>query len=150
MEKYCQNCHKPNAPEAQFCRFCAAPLTSGQAQQQTEQNQGYYGNPQWTPPIPGAQMPPPQNFAMPAAASASGRAIASLILSIGGLVLCCALASVPGAVLGWMEINAIKEGRSSPAGMTFAQIGLWGGIGITILVFLFYGFYFLSALSGGY
>jgi hypothetical protein len=143
MEKYCQNCHKSNLAEAQFCRFCAAPLAAAPP---VEPTPPIYANPQWNQPVTGAQ--PPQNLA-PAQAGASGRAIASLGLSIGGLLLCCLLASVPGAILGWMEVNAIKEGRSSPAGMTMAQIGLWGGIVVTVLTLLAYGFYILAALSGG-
>ena len=71
------------------------------------------------------------------------------MLTICGLLLCCALTSVPGAILGWMEVSAIKQGRSSPAGMVMAQIGLWGGIFISILTLFFYGFYLLLALSGG-
>lgn len=143
MEKYCPNCHKSNLPEAQFCRFCAAPLP---AMPQIEQNPPVYGNPPWNQPVMGVQ--PPQNI-MPVQAGASGRAIAAMGLSIGGLLLCCLPASLPGAILGWMEVNAIKEGRSSPRGMTFAQVGLWGGIIVTILNLLVYGFYLLAALSGG-
>jgi hypothetical protein len=91
------------------------------------------------------------NFAAPAAAAgASGRAIASLILTICSLVLCCGMfTAVPGAILGWMEVSAIKEGRSSPAGMVLAQIGLWGGVGISVLSLIFYAFYFLMLLAGG-
>jgi hypothetical protein len=143
MEKYCQNCHKPNLAEAQFCRFCAAPLA---AAPQFEQSPPIYANPPWNQPGQGVQMAPNM---MPQPAGASGRAVASLGLSIGGLLLCCLLASVPGAILGWMEVNAIKEGRSSPKGMTMAQIGLWGGVIVTVLNLLVYGFYILAALSGG-
>ncbi|MDQ4120792.1 MAG: DUF4190 domain-containing protein [Acidobacteriota bacterium] len=131
--KFCQNCKQQNLPEAQFCRFCASPLSAG------SQNQSNFQQQQWNQGVHG-------NFAHPSA-GASGRAIASLLLSICGLVLCCALTSVPGTILGWMEVNAIKQGRSSPAGMTMAQIGLWGGAIISVLVLLFYGFQLLVLMS---
>jgi hypothetical protein len=71
------------------------------------------------------------------------------MLTICGLLLCCALTSVPGAILGWMEVSAIKQGRSSPSGMMMAQIGLWGGVVISVLTLLFYGFNLLALMSSG-
>ncbi len=71
------------------------------------------------------------------------------LLSIGGLLLCCLFSSVPGTILGWIEVSAIKEGRSSPKGMTMAQIGLWGGLVVTLLNLIFYGIYLLMILSAG-
>src|SRR3712207_607626 len=116
MEKYCQNCRQKNSPDAQFCRACAAPLMGGQ----TTANQGFYQNQQWNQGFQGGQMA--GGFAPQQSSGVSGRAWASVLLSVGGLLLCCAFASVPGAILGWMEINAIKEGRSDPNGMKFAKI----------------------------
>lgn len=138
MEKYCQNCRQQNSPDAQFCRFCATPLNGGQR----PQNQANFNNQQWNQGFQGA------GFVQPSA-GASGRAIASLVLTICSLLFCCMLTSIPGAILGWMEISAIKQGRSSPAGMMMAQMGLWGGIGVSVLTLFFYGFYLLLALSGG-
>lgn len=89
------------------------------------------------------------NYAQ-ASAGPSGRAIASVILTICALVLCCGvLTSIPGAILGWLEISAIKEGRSSPGGLMFAQIGLWGGIIITILAIIGYIFILPLMMLGG-
>ncbi|MBS1794288.1 MAG: zinc ribbon domain-containing protein [Acidobacteria bacterium] len=151
MEKYCPNCRQPNALEAQFCRFCATSLAAAPTFQQNpptfQQNPPYYGNQQWNQPFAGGPLQSP-NYAAPAP-GASGRAIASLALTIGGLLLCCLLSSVPGAILGWMEVSAIKEGRSSPKGMTMAQIGLWGGLVVTLLNLIFYGIYLLMVLSAG-
>jgi len=137
--KFCQNCKQQNAMEAQFCRFCAAPLAQG------AQNQANFQQQQWNQGFQGNQ---PQGFVQPSAGS-SGRAIASLMLTICGLLLCCALTSVPGAILGWMEVSAIKQGRSSPSGMMMAQIGLWGGVVISVLTLLFYGFNLLALMSSG-
>jgi hypothetical protein len=50
-----------------------------------------------------------------------------------------------------MEIDAIKKGQSSSAGMWMAQVGLWGGIIVTILTTV--GgilFLLLSAASSNY
>jgi len=135
METYCPQCHKPNSTDAQFCRHCAAPLSPGQnqyagANQGQQQNQ--QSNQQWNQ--QGFSGQGAGNY-VPSADKASGRAIAALILSACGLFLCCGLVTgVPGAILGWMEITAIREGRASPKGMTFAQLGLWGGIGVSILI----------------
>ena len=139
MEKNCPNCNRPNPSDAVFCRHCASPLTPGVGGQQQQVNQ------QWNQPPQGGQMG--ANFAQQSA-GASGRAVASVALAAGGL--CCGLLTgIPGAILGWMEINAIKEGRSSPKGMLMAQIGLWGGIIISILSLIFSVLYMLMAMMGG-
>lgn len=135
METYCPQCHKPNSTDAQFCRYCAAPLPPVQ-NQSAGANQGQQPNQQpnqqWNQ--QGFSGQGAKNY-VPSADKASGRAIAALILSACGLFLCCGLVTgVPGAILGWMEITAIREGRASPKGMTFAQLGLWGGIGVSILI----------------
>lgn len=130
MDKRCQNCNQPNPPEAAFCLNCAAPLSGRQpgTQQQQQANQ------QWNHPNFGGQ-PLGQNFAQPppTAGGASKRATAALILAIAGLLCCGPFTSIPAAIVGWMEVDAIKKGQSSPGGMMFAQIGLWGGIAVTIL-----------------
>lgn len=133
MEKYCPNCNKPNPAEAMFCRNCAVSLVIENKPPAANANQPNYApNPQWNPnPSP---VVPQANY-MGAADSPSGRAIGSLILTICGLVLCCGgFTAIPGAILGWLEISAIKEGRSSSKGMMMAQIGLWGGIIVTVIM----------------
>jgi hypothetical protein len=65
---------------------------------------------------------------------ASGRAIASMILSIVSLVAACGpFTSIPGMILGKMEMNAIRAGQAPPAGETFAKIGFHLGLVVTIL-----------------
>ena len=149
MEKYCSNCNRPNPTDAVFCRHCATPLQPGGGQKpfsEPQQNQQQYQ--QWNQPPPGGQMQGNFGNSQPTA-GASGRAIASLVLAIAGFLFCCFFLGVPGAILGWLEINAIKEGRSSPKGLVMAQIGLWGGIGVSVLSALFYVFYILIAMMGG-
>ena len=85
-----------------------------------------------------------------ARAGASGKAITSLILAIAGLVLCCGpFTGIPAAIVGWMELNSIKAGQSSPAGMWMAQVGIWGGIAVSILSVLFFGGWVLLSLMAG-
>ncbi|MBX7170068.1 MAG: DUF4190 domain-containing protein [Pyrinomonadaceae bacterium] len=146
--KICNNCQQVNPAEAMFCKKCASPL--GQAQQQQQ-----YGNPQqqnpfvnqqqWNQPNYGNQGM--QNFGQPVSGGTSGRATAAAILAGVGLI-CCAPAGIVAAVLGWLEIQAIREGKSSSAGMTMAQIGLWGGIiGFVINVVINVIFLLFSAMA---
>lgn len=135
MNKYCQNCQQANPPDAMFCRNCAATLPVGQA------NQAHYQ------PNLGER-----NFAQTPANSggASQRATVALILAIAGFVCCFPLASIAAAIVGWLEITAIKQGQASPAGMNFAQIGLWGGIIITVLqigAFIFWVLFSMMAAT---
>lgn len=169
MENYCPKCNKPNPPDALFCRSCASTMAVGQGNVNAQQNPSPFANqnPQ-QPPYANqqAQQPPPPPFANPqwnqgaagnpmagnyaqASAGPSGRAIASVILTVCALVLCCGVfTSIPGAILGWLEISAIKEGRSSPGGLMFAQIGLWGGIIVTILAIIGYIFFLPIMMLG--
>lgn len=68
------------------------------------------------------------NVATPSSDSASSRAMGAAALAVVSFICCGIFAGIPAALLGWLEITAIKEGRASPKGMLFAQIGLWGGI----------------------
>lgn len=127
-----------NPPDAAFCLNCSTPLGP------TVGGTGYQ---QPAPPYVGAQEQGPylgsppqygggQNLGMQGngAQGPSGRAIAALILAIAALVLCCGpLTGIPSAILGWLELDAISKGQSSPAGKWMAQVGLWGGIALTIL-----------------
>ncbi len=134
MERFCQNCNRPNPAEAAFCRHCASPMAQigGQPRvNQVDPNQGQYGNqPQWNQPNFGAPM---QQNAAQSSSGQSQKAIAAFGLAIAGLVCCGPFTGIPAAVVGWMEMTAIKEGRSAPGGMWMAQVGLWGGIAVSIL-----------------
>lgn len=148
--KVCQNCKQTNPIEAMFCRQCASPLTGGQAQQQQQ-----YANPQnqfgqqqqWNQ---GNQNVQQQNFGQNVGGGASSRATTSAILAVVGLLCCGFITGIPAAILGWLEISAIKEGKSSPAGMTMAQIGLWLGIAGTVInAIISFILLILSAAGGG-
>ncbi|HEV8630442.1 MAG TPA: hypothetical protein VGV61_09005 [Thermoanaerobaculia bacterium] len=92
----------------------------------------------------------PASPAPPAAAPASGRAIAILVLAIAGL-LCCPLTAPVAWVMGQMELKAVAAGTAPQANQSLAQIGMVLGILGSVLlafgllwVFLFGG---LAALS---
>lgn len=145
---YCTRCGTQNPDDAGFCRNCSNPLVKpGGTQPQ--------GNPYTTPtsygahgagqpqqpgqtPYPGYQGHPVyqsgqayQQIAQQG--SASGRSIAAMVLSILGIVGCGFLTSIPGMILGKMEMNAISAGQAPKAGEVLAKIGFYLGIAGTVL-----------------
>jgi hypothetical protein len=144
MEKYCPNCHLPNSSDAMFCRQCATPLPAAVGNQQAAQpNQAQYQNLQWNQPQ-GAGFQANANAA-PQTGQNSSRATAAMILAICGVFCCGPFTGIPAAILGWLEMGAIREGHAPSEGMTKAQIGLWGGVIGTILGFL--GYFILAVMS---
>jgi uncharacterized membrane protein YvbJ len=133
---FCQRCGMNNREGAQFCAGCAVPLVANQQQfnqgfnsQQQQFNQGYNGQQQ-------------------VLSGSSGRAIASLMLSILGLIFCGWFTSIPGMILGKMEMNAIRDGRASHSGSGLAKTGFYMGIGVTALYGVIGAFYVLIAIAG--
>lgn len=150
---FCTRCGANNSDTDQFCWSCNAPLVrpagaQGQSAPSESAQQPYpystFGS--------GPQQPPPQSYSpypgyqgypreqcsyanqmYGQQGSASGRAIASMILSIISLFTCGPLLSIPGMILGKMEMNAIRQGQSSPAGETLAKVGFYVGLGATAL-----------------
>ena len=164
MDKYCQNCNQANPADAVFCRNCSATLpqnqSGGQQQGNQQWNQPNAGNqPNFQPPNFGNQQQHnapnfgnQQQFNAPPAnnvgGGASTRATVALVLAIASL-FCCAAASIPAAIVGWIEVSAIKRGESPQAGMTMAQIGLWGGVVMTILSVIGGIFWMIMVISSG-
>lgn len=136
---FCTRCGTQNPDDAGFCRNCSSPLTRPGSQQQP----GAYANPSPTPsqpqppPYPGYQGAPiyQSSYANQSSVqgSASGRAIASMVLSILGLVMCAFFTSIPGMIMGKMEMNAIAAGQAPRAGETLAKIGFYLGIAGTVI-----------------
>jgi hypothetical protein len=122
---FCQRCGMNNREGSQFCSGCAAPMFASH-QQQFHQGNGQAQN----------------------SSGSSGRAIASLLLSICGLIFCGWFTSIPGMILGKMEMNAISEGRASQAGAGLAKTGFYMGIGVTALYGLIGGLYLLLIVFG--
>jgi Domain of unknown function (DUF4190) len=156
---FCTRCGANNLDTDLSCRSCSAPLTkpggasgapSGSPQQPYPYSTPGQGQQQQQPqsytPYPGYQgYPPPQqayaNQTYPQQ-GASGRAIASLVLSLVSIFMCGPLTSIPGMILGKMEMNAIRQGQASPAGEGLAKAGFYISLVITIL----YGLLILAYL----
>lgn len=134
MKKTCQKCGQENLAEAAFCRNCSAPLTGAQfsgGQGDPAPDQQNFGN----------QANPPED-----SGGASTQAVVALGLVIASL-FCCGLTAAPAVVVGWLELGKIKSGESSKEGLMMAQIGLWGGLAITILSILGVFLYLIVAVA---
>ena len=158
---FCTRCGANNLDGEQFCRSCSSPLTKpggaqGQPASSGSPQQPYpYANPypsqdpgqqrqqppqgyaQGYAPYPGYQGYPQPQYGYPQQgnrpqAGASGRAIASMILSVIS-PLFCGFLGIIGMILGKMEMNAIRDGQAPPAGETFAKVGFYVGLVVTIL-----------------
>ena len=163
---FCTRCGANNLDTDQFCRSCSAPLTkpggapgasSGPPQQPYSYPTPGHGQqqqpPQNYPPYPGYQGHPPPQYGYAnqvySQQSASGRAITSLVLSIVSIFMCALLTSVPGMILGKMEMNAIRQGQAPLAGDGIAKAGFYIGLVMTILwglVVLGYIFLFIIGI----
>ena len=77
-----------------------------------------------------------------------------MILAIGAFLCCGPLLGIPAAILGWLELTAIKEGKAPAKGKTMASIGLWGGIAATVIHIVGYVIFMalgmLGGMTGGY
>ena len=171
---FCTRCGTANPDENLFCLNCNSELkrpTTPQRPPQTQRQGGEYRRPGFSDPVSDPYSnpdpnpipiptPPPQALEPPypgyrasyspppqVAASASGRAVASMILSLVAIVTCGPLLSIPGWILGKQELDAIKAGQAPHAGETFAKIGYYGGIVVTVLSCLWivpFAFYWLT------
>jgi len=134
MNKTCPKCGLSNPSEAAFCHNCAAPLNN---------------TPQAPPPFQagggqGYMTAPPE----------SQKPMIAMILAIGAFLCCGPLLGIPAAILGWLELTAIKEGKAPAKGKTMASIGLWGGIAATVIHIVGYVIFMalgmLGGMTGGY
>jgi hypothetical protein len=145
---FCTRCGSPNDEAAEYCRNCAEPLakpgrgtapfrdptpTAGSRPRGEDPYPGYQAAlpPEYQPYQP--YQSPPAAYTPPLPASPSGRALTAMILSLVSIVTCGPLLSIPGLVLGKMEMNAIREGRAPQAGENFARVGFYLGIAVTAL-----------------
>jgi hypothetical protein len=69
-------------------------------------------------------MPPPPP-------AGNGRAVIALVLGIAGLFF-CGFTAIPGAILAWLEMQAVREGRAPQSKDGMAKIAFW--INIVALV----------------
>ncbi len=76
-----------------------------------------------------------------------GLAIASLVLSAVGFMFC--ITAIPGMVLGFVELNNIKKGRSPAEGRGLALAGAIIGAVITAFIVLGIVLFIIMALVVG-
>lgn len=147
MQKICQNCNQPNPQEATYCRQCASPLNAPSQQQQYNNQPPQFGNQQWNQPNYNNNQV--QNFSQNTGGN-STRAMLAAGLAVAGLFCCGIFTGIPAAILGWLEISAIKEGKAPQSGMMMAQVGLWLGIiGSIINTIINFLVLIMMSMSGG-
>jgi hypothetical protein len=167
---FCTRCGTQNSDDAHFCRSCSSPLTkpvTPSRPPETITPSSPYAAPGSSPSSPASpsssQLPYPGYQGYPVYQSgyanqsasqqggASSRAIASLVLSILGLLGCNFFTSIPGMILGKMEMNAINEGRAPRAGEAIAKVGFYVGIAATVIyglaAFFFIVLFFIGVAS---
>jgi len=133
-ENPCGKCGTSNAPQAKFCGSCGASLIP----------------PAYTPPPPAPDYMGPEPQPAPAPGGSNTKAIVSLVLGIMSVFCCGFLSGIPGAIVGKMEMDAVKQGRSPESNMGMAKAGFWISIAGSVLsilwlvLILFFGL--LSAL----
>lgn len=84
-------------------------------------------------------MPPPMMMPRPSALPTDGMAIASLIMGIGGFLLCPLVLGVLAVIFGYIGKRNIEESAGALGGESFAVGGIilgWINIGLTALVIL--------------
>ena len=136
----CTSCGVNNRDDAQFCRGCGAAL-GNPFQNPSPPNPNVQPPPPANPSYPGyqSQYPQPPTYAggggyqAPLPAGPSGKAIASMVLSIISIFTCGPFLSIPGLIIGKMEMNEIAAGRAPAAGLGYAKAGFWIGIVVTAL-----------------
>ncbi len=133
-ENRCNQCGASNAPQAKFCGSCGATLAGSYNQPQPPPPPNYIG------PQPGPI--PPQ----PSSGGSSNKAMFSLILGILSFICCGPFSGIPGAILGKMEMDAIKQGRAPESNMGMAKAGFW----ISIIGSALYVLGFILALLFGF
>jgi len=132
MTRTCPKCSQPNPAEAAFCLNCSTPLSAA-------------------PHIGGSAAPQHDAGAFGAQSQISDggqKAIIALVLAIVAFLCCGPFTGIPAAIFGWLELDAIKNGRSPSDKKWMAMVGLWGGIAATIVHVVLYVVYVgLSMLS---
>jgi hypothetical protein len=95
-----------------------------------------------TPPPPSPYPPygaPSPYGSIPPTQQTNGLAIASLVVSIGSVVLCCGLPGIVGAILGHVARKQIREQGQAGEGMALGGIIVgWIAFGLSMALVIFY------------
>lgn len=101
-----------------------------------QQPYGQYGQPYGQQPY----SQPYGSYAYNPPAPTNGLAIASLVISIAGLPLCCGGLSIVGAILGHVARKQIRERGENGAGLALAGVIVgWIAFGIFVVFATIYG-----------
>jgi apolipoprotein N-acyltransferase len=68
----------------------------------------------------------------------SARAVLSLVLGVAAVACCGPFTGIPAAIVGKMELDAIKQGRSPSSNQGMAKAGFLIGIIATLLYILLF------------
>lgn len=97
-----------------------------------------YGQPAASPYQPYGAPPTPYGAFQPTQQT-NGLAIASLVVSIGSIVLCCGVPGIVGAILGHVARKQIKEQDQAGDGMALAGIIVgWVSFGLVLVLGILY------------
>ena len=122
-ENRCPQCGATNASQAKFCGSCGAVIPA----------------PSSSPPPPPANYIGPNPQPVPPPSASNSKAVIALVLGIASVFCCGPFTGIPAAIVGKMEMDAIKQGRSPQSNMGMAKAGFWIGIvgtGLFILSFV--------------
>ena len=62
----------------------------------------------------------------------NGRAMIALVLGVAGLFF-CGFTAIPGAIMAWMEMQAVQAGRAPQSNGGMAKIAFWVNIVALVL-----------------
>jgi uncharacterized membrane protein YjgN (DUF898 family) len=119
-ENRCSQCGATNAAGAKFCGSCGAVIPP----------------PAYNPPPPPSNYIGPNPQPVPPPAGSNSKAVIALVLGIASVFCCGIFTGIPAAILGKMEMDAIKQGRSPESNMGMAKAGFWIGIVGSVLFIL--------------
>lgn len=75
----------------------------------------------------------------------NSRAIIALVLGIVGLIA-CGLTAIPGVILAWLEMDAVKTGKSPQANAKMAKAAFWINIAALVFTLFCLGFGLLGSM----
>jgi hypothetical protein len=141
---YCTQCGTANSDGLKFCTNCGTPMMKRGDTPQSRPSSGSPSSGSVQPPTPaytgGSSYAGYSGYPLSPAfplqtkeSGASGRALISMILSLISPFTCWLFLAIPGLILGKMEMNAIRDGLAPKAGETFAKIGFYVGLAVTLL-----------------
>jgi hypothetical protein len=150
--KVCPKCGMQNDDNAVVCIQCG--YLFGNAQPEFQQPPVYTQQPPvYTQQQPNyAQQTP--TYSQPAVPKNNGFALASLILGIAGVTICCwtLIPQILAVVFGFMGKKKIEESNGLEQGQNFAKIGTilgFVGIGLCVVLWIVYILIIVGAIASG-